>query len=338
MNNFDFKKVQDLILFKNVFTTDNEYMTEAGCLPHIELETEPLYVLTPVMSVLFTTKLRYYRCVVENEINRYINSVTELLESNDNEELTKSVLQKTRESVFALTYEAKRRLAWSEYDGLTWKNISSDNPIIPEFSKPTIEYVVYIHYIIAELARCWLELQDRYAYVIGSAGCYDVSLFYTSIFNKYPVKEFKLERSEKYEDEAKKFKKFRTDCCFRYVAGDNFAPAIQEFTNKLKFHKLIPDDVDCKYMESLFSYHSCRRTYKWLGDKHILTHIIKGLCNEKNPIITTWPEGTSPWTVVSCRFVDKNGKPLPNIRTEKERKRTKTVVNDIVHALAGYFK
>lgn len=53
-----------------------------------------------------------------------------------------------------------------------------------------------MHYIIAELARCWLELQDRYAYVIGTAGCYDVSLFYTANFNKFPDKEFDIKRSE----------------------------------------------------------------------------------------------------------------------------------------------
>lgn len=331
MNNFDLKKVHDLILFRDVCTTDNGYMTEIGSLPRIELETEPLYVLTPMKPILFTTKLCYYRLVIENEINRHINAATELLEANGSEELTKYVWKKTRESVSTLVNEANRQLSIYDKDGQIWKNITLDNPII----SVSAEYVVFIHNVIAELARCMLELQDRYAYVIGKDGCYDVSLFYTSKLNRIPDEKFELKRSEKYDEESKKFKKLRTDCCFLYDNEEYFAIAIQSFTNKLISFNLIPNDVDCKQMESLFSGHPCRRIYKWLGDNHILTHIIKGLTKDDNPIITTWPEGTSKWDVVSCRFVDKNGNPLPNIRTESERKGTKSMVDEVIGCLSG---
>ena len=117
MNNFDLKKVHHLISFKDVCTTDNEYMSEASCLPHIELETEPLYAIVPKMPVLFTTKLRYYRKVVENEINRYINAATNLLEGEEAEDLTKFVLKKMRESVTTLANESKRQLTQFDYSG-----------------------------------------------------------------------------------------------------------------------------------------------------------------------------------------------------------------------------
>lgn len=336
MNNFDLKKVHELIRFAEICTTDNDYMIEASSLPHIELETEALYVLTPNMPILFTTKLRYYRLLIENEINRHINAATNLIETDGSEELTKYVLKITRESVTTLVNEAKQQISIYDWDGQAWKNITSDNPIISEFAKPTIEHVVFLHYLIAELARCWLELQDRYAYVIGVAGLYDVSLFYTTFLSCKPDNEFALKQSEKYEEEAKGFKKVRTDCCFQYVNDEYFAIAIQEFTNKLRFHKLIPDDMDCKKMESLFRGHSCRTKYTWLGPNHVLTHIIKGLTDEDNPIITTWPESTSKWDVVSCRFIDKDGNPLQNIRKESPRKGSETVVKDAIKALAGY--
>ncbi len=335
MNSFDLKKVHDLIMFRDVCTTDNAYMTEASSLPRIELETEALYVLTPKMSVLFTPKLRYYRLVIENEINRHINAATELLEADGTEELTKFVLKKTREAVVTLMNEAKRLTVLNIGDK-NWENIISEKLAIPRHAKAATELAVYSHFIIAELARCWLELQDRYAYVIGEAGCYDVSLFYTSIVGRNPDKEFELKRSEKYEEEAKGFKKGRTDCCFRYDNEDYFAIAIQEFTNKLHTHNLIPEDLDLKQMESLFRGHSCRTKYKWLGPNHVLTHIIKGLTKDDNPIITTWPEGTSKWEVVSCRFVDKDNNPIPNIRQEKARKGFETVVKEVVETLAGY--
>ena len=336
MNNFDLKKIHDLILFQDVCTTNNEYMAEASCLPRIELETEALYVLTPKTSILFTPKLRYYRLVVENEINRHINAATNLLEVDGTEELTKYVLKKTREAVTTLMNEAKR-LTILNIGDKNWENITSERPSIPKHDKAATELAVYSHYVIAELARCWLELQDRYAYVIGEAGCYDVSLFYTSIVGRNPDEEFKLQRSDKYEKEAKGFKKVRTDCCFLYDNEEYFPIAIQEFTNKLCEHHLIPDDMDYKYMESLFSGRSCRRTYKWIGDNHILTHIIKGLTNDDKPIITTWPAGISKWEVVSCRFVDKDDNPIPkSIRTEKSRKKTQTIVDEAIDALAGY--
>jgi hypothetical protein len=238
MYNFDLKKVHDLISFKDICTTDSEYLKEASHLPHIELETDALYVLASKMSVLFTGKLRYYRYVIESEINRHINAATKLLESDCSEELTKFILKKTRESVLTLANEANRQLDFLDNSGLAWKNITSGSPVVSDFSKSAIELVVYMHYIIAELARCWLELQDRYAYVIGTAGCYDVSLFYTANFNKFPDKEFDIKRSEKYNEESRNFKKCRTDCSFLYDNEEYFAIAIQEFTNKLKQYNL----------------------------------------------------------------------------------------------------
>ncbi len=336
MNIFDLSKVHELIRFQDIYKNENDYMNASSSLPRIVLETEPLYVIKPKMSVLFTTKLRYYRLLVENEINRHINEANNLVESCNNEELTKFVLKKTSQSVDTLLNEANRIIISADYPGLYWKNIISDNPLITGWSKPMIELVVFMHYVIAELTRCWLELQDRYAYILGQAGCYDVSLFYSSKLNCFPDKEFEINRSEKYEEEAKGFKKCRTDCCFLYDNDEYFAIAIQEFTNKLRFHHLIPEDMDCKKMESLFSGRSCRTKYKWLGDNHILTHIIKGLTDGDKPIITTWPEGTSKWEVVSCRFVDKDGKALPNIRQENIRKKTESIVNDAIEALAGY--
>ena len=153
-----------------------------------------------------------------------------------------------------------------------------------------------------------------------------------------PDKEFELKRSEKYDDEAKGFRKIRKDCCFFYDNEEYFSLAIQEFTNKLHAHNLIPEDLDIKQMESLFRGHSCRTKYKWLGPLHVLTHIIKGLTKDDNPIITTWPERISKWDVVSCRFVDKDGNPLPNIRTQTARKKDgfPQMVKEAVEALAGY--
>ena len=128
----------------------------------------------------------------------------------------------------------------------------------------------------------------------------------------------------------------QTDCCFLYNNEEYFSIAIQQFTSILLKHKLIPEDMDLKKMEGLFQGKPCRRKYTWLGKRHVLTQIIKRLTKPDKPIITTWPEGTSPWEVVSCRFIDEEGYPMPNIRQENERKKTIAIVDEAVNALAGY--
>ena len=332
--NLNLKNIHDLMAFENLFSSDNDYIIEANSLGRIELDTEPLYEINTQKQVLFTTKLRYYALLIEKEINRHLNAVTNLLEEQDDEDLSKFILKKTRDAVTSLINQSNRQITILDKSDHNWKIIISNNPDYKDFRNEK-ELIVFYHYLIAQLTRCWLELQDRYAYVIGKE-LYDVNLFYSSYVKRTPDAVFEVKHTSKYDDEAKKFKKCRPDCCFLYDNKEYFAIAIQELTNKLRQHHLIPDDIDCKYMESLFSGRSCRRTYQWLGDNHILTHIIKGLTDDDNPIITTWPEGTSKWEVVSCRFVDKEGNYLPNIRTEKERIKAKTIVKEAVDALAGY--
>lgn len=334
MKNLNLKNIHDLMAFENLFSSNHDYINEANCLGHIELDTEPLYEINTNKQVLFTTKLRYYALLIEKEINRHLNTATNLLEKQNNADLSKFILKKTRDAVTSLINKSNRQITIIDKSDHNWEAIISDNPDYNNFRSDK-ELVVFYHYLIAQLTRCWLELQDRYAYVIGKE-LYDVNLFYSSYVKRTPDTVFEVKRTLKYDDEAKTFKKCRPDCCFLYDNDEYFAFAIQEFTNKLRQQHLIPDDIDYKYMESLFSGRSCRRTYKWLGDNHILTHIIKGLTDDNKPIITTWPEGTSKWDVVSCRFVDKEEKTLPNIRNETERKGTKTIVKEAVEALACY--
>jgi hypothetical protein len=334
MMNLNLKNIHDLMAFENLFSSDNDYIIEANSLGRIELETEPLYEINTQKQVLFTTKLRYYALLIEKEINRHLNAATNLLEEQNDADLSKFILKKTRDAVTSLINQSNRQITILDESDHHWKIIISNNPDYKDFRNEK-ELIVFYHYLIAQLTRCWLELQDRYAYVIGKE-LYDVNLFYSSYVKRTPDAVFEVKRTSKYDDEAKTFKKCRPDCCFLYDNKEYFAIAIQEFTNKLRQHHLIPDDIDCKYMESLFSGRSCRRTYQWLGDNHILTHIIKGLTDDDNPIITTWPEGISKWEVVSCRFVDKEGKPLPNIRTQSLRKGAKSIVQETIEALAAY--
>lgn len=353
MNNFDFslRPIKDMLPFDNLFDSDSDYMKELSSLPKIKLDAEALYTLDVTPRIIFTPKLRYYRRLLEKEVNRHLNRAHKLMEGEGHEDLSRYIIKQTREAVITLAKEYNSYLVQVDGTGDYWKSLTSDNPDYiytpvcepPCFDHlcsgsitPPKELVVFYHNAIAELARCLLELQDRYAYLIGTDGLYDVSLFYSSITGCSQDRTFCLKQTDKYETESKKFKKHRPDCSFIYDNKEYFGIAIQEFTNKLKKHKLIEDTVDYKQVESLFSGHPCRTTIKWLGDNHLLTWIIKGLCGDDDPVVKTWPEGYSSWTIVSCRFLNKEGKPMPNIRTESERKTTRDVVEEVVNALAAY--
>ena len=166
MNNFDLRKIHELIPFHGVCDTPHEYMAEASRLPRVELCTEALYVLTPNTSLLFTPKLHYYRLVVENEINRHINAATELLEADGSEELTKFVLKKTREAVTTLMNEAKAQLATYDWGCGAWKTITSTEPIISDSLKPIIEYVVYLHRICFQIPVCRFHILKKFLHII----------------------------------------------------------------------------------------------------------------------------------------------------------------------------
>lgn len=336
MNNekiFKLMGIYELLNFDNLYSTPNEYMDEANSLPQIELDTEPLYEIKVSSKLLFTPKLHYYSQLLENEVNRYLNKINNLLKG-ESEEQTNYIIKNSRESVISLVKRAACQLETEDPYGTYWTWLNSDHPDLMTWGV-AMEKSVYYRYLISEVIRCWLELQDRYSYVIGKH-TYTAYMFYTTFLERTPEKEIEICCTEKYIEESKSFKKSRTDCCFLYDNQEYQAIAIQGLTTTMKKHQLIPEDIDYKQMMSIFSGHSCRTKIPWLGEKHILTSFIKGICNDDAPIVTPWPEGTSKWDVVSQRFVDKDGNNIPNIRQETPRKKSQSIVTELIDSLKGY--
>ena len=334
MNELNLRALRELLPFKELFPASNDYMREASFLPHIALVSTPLYELVVEQRVLFSPKLRYYRLLVENEINRHLNQTI----SHTDEYVIHYILKLTREAVETLIHEANEELLWLDADRAIWRNLSSDCPDFHQTAIARNEHIVFLHLVIAELVRCWMELQDSYADLISAASCYDVPLCYTTFACRMPNKIFEVRQTESAKENAKKGTS-RPDCCFFYDNEEYFNEAIMEFTDKVHRHGLMSEEYDYKDFSNLFGGRSCRKTFTWLGDNHILTHFIKRLCPDKKGeriVITTWPEGYSKWKVVSQRFVDKEGNPLSDIRNETARKLQEPIYQDLVNAFTGY--
>ena len=338
MNELNLRAVRELLPFKELFAASNDYMREASFLPHIELASTPLYELVVEQRVLFSPKLRYYRLKVACEINRHINQVEDLLRDEVNECLISYMLKLTREAVETLIHEANEELLWLDADGAIWHNLSSDCPDLQHTAIARNEHIVFLHLVIAELVRCWMELQDNYADWIGAASRYDVPLCYTTFACRMPDSVFEVSQTELAKEYAKKGTS-NTKCCFLYDNEEYFNEAIMDFTNKLHQHGLVPEENDFKDFRALFGGRPCLKTFTWLGDNHILTHFIKRLCPDKKGernVITPWPEGTSKWKVISQRFVDKERNPLPNIHNESVRKKDEPLYDELVSVFTAY--
>lgn len=336
MAEFNLSKIRKMRLYPNLFDTDQDYMKEICSLPKVELERDALYVLNIKKEILFTQKLRYMRSFLENEVNRQVNNAIDLIEDSGSDFVAKYVVNKVvRESIVSLIHDTSKELSIIDTDDTAWHNLLSGHARFTPQEKAKMELVVFCHLLMAELTRCWFELQDRYVYVIGDDGLYDVSLFYTSFFNRSPDLELELNRSSKYDNVKKQLKKKRTDCCFIYDNEDYFTIAIQGFTNKLKKYGYIEDTVDLKAMETIFSGRPCHVTIKWLKDIPVLKMIIKKLTEGEHPVIKPWPANETKWWVVECRFVDKDGKSVGNIRSETPRKKQESIVDEVTNALSG---
>lgn len=305
MNDLNLSKIHELMSFNDVFTSDNEYMKAAGKLPHIALETTPLYKVDTNAAVLFTPKLRYYRIAVENEVNRHLNASNALLASDGDNGLTDFILKKTREAVQTLTHDASRELSYLNPDGEIWLKLCSPQPDFLSTDKNITEEIVFLHYVTAELIRCWLELQDRHTQNDGTAGLFDIPLCYSSFANTVPDDIFKLKRFEEEQEEIaektkskvsqtkakkKSSKAIKPDkekpyTLAYYTADNDRAYKEQKYRVVLLFKKLTewkwiakstrPDDFD-----SLFTGKQRHCNIKWTATNSILTYLMKTLLEQ----------------------------------------------------------
>lgn len=324
MYNFTLNRIHELMAFDGAASSDSEYMKAAGQLTSIKLETAPLYGIETNMAVMFTPKLRYYKILVENEVNRHLNEANALLEADGSGDLTAFVLKKTREAVQTLANDAQRELLFSDPDGSIWQNVSSLTPNFMGTDKAATERVVFMHHVTAELIRCWLELQDRHAHATGTAGLFDIALCYASFANSVPDNIIRLTRlddgePEMYETEEgniapckvkkKVPKKAKQDAnppyTLNYYTKDREnAFKMQRNRVLLVFKKFIEwkwinKDTRPEDFESFFSGKERHCNIKWTATNSILSYLMKSLLEQA---YITKQTGCSARSIVTNQF------------------------------------
>lgn len=305
---------------------DSSYRQMLLTTPAIPMTDKQNYQLNYEKYLLFTYRVSYYCRLIDNAIADHLRQAFALIINSDQSEyMAAYLLKQTREAVSTLIADAVKRC----------QNLTVTSESFAEFNtnRQEKEYYVILHYVIASLVRCWMEMQERYHYVIDSSDRYDISSFYASVVGW--VEDTLIKVITVNDNEHNEKHKKITTCSFYYINNDEYDrnTCLSAFYRKLVYYKQIPDDTDQKLLFDIFNGGNTNATIKWIGKEATLRTIIFQLIEEKK-IVTTWPEGYGHWYVVQCRFQYEDGKSMKDLSSYKEGKKTKEMVADIVSTLA----
>ena len=305
---------------------DRYYREKLGMLVPIPLPQGVKYQVRIKTHLMFTSRVRYYCRLVDNAVASHLREVFGILDSDDSEHLVLYIQKLTRESVVTLIHDAVchcRTLA-----------LVAEEPTDFIEHREEKEYLVILHYLIASLARCWMEIQERYSYVVDLADRMDVAQFYASVVGWVDMPIAQVETLAK-EPNSGNEKHRITTCSFYYINNDEKERnrCLSDFHNRLIHYGLIPATTDLKQLLAVFDGRNTAAVIEWTGKKHVLKFIIVKL--QKKNVLSIYPDDKqySQWYVVSCRF-RFNGEQMPNISTETKRKKDEAMIDDIIKTLA----
>lgn len=303
---------------------DSIYRELLSKTPEIPMPEELGFRLSYERHFLFTYRVRYYCRIINNEVANHLRQAFNIIDNDQSEYTTAYLLKLTREAVTTLIADAANQC----------QKLTVTAECMTEFNnkRREKEYLVILHYMIASLVRCWMEMQQRHLYVCDQSDLHDIASFYASFVGWVNDPIVYLEPIKQESDDGKKSK--ITTCSFYYINNDeqDRNKCLAEFHAKLIQYKLIPENTDLRHLLAVFNGCATAATIDWIGKKHILKFIVIKL--KEKGLLTVYPaENTyTHWYVVSCRFKYK-GEAMPNISSESWRKGDEPIINDIVITL-----
>lgn len=246
---------------------DSSYREMLSTTPEIPIPAEVKYKLRYERHMLFTYRVRYYCRLTDNAVADHLRQAFNTIDSDQSEYTTAYLLKLTREVVTTLIADAVKR----------FKSLTVTTESLTDFNdkRQEKECLVILHYVIASLVRCWMEMQQRYQYVCDQSDLQDVASFYTSVVGWVTDPIAYVEPISKETDGGKKSPKITT-CSFNYINSDaqERNKCLTEFHAKLIKYGQIPENTDLRHVLAVFSGCPTAATIEWIGKKHILKYII----------------------------------------------------------------
>ncbi len=278
-------------------------------------------------QLLFSMRIRYCIRIIDNAIAEHLNNAFSRIDESQDSDLALYILKLTREASMTLIHDA---------DGYCQQLPVTPNSLTEvKSNRYAKENLITLHYIIAALVRCYMEMQERYKNLITDAELYgDADSFFTASAGWIEVPLVRVKPTEKANgQEGKRKKTIPNNCSFQYLKSNpedwNFNMSC--FYRKLIQYGMIPEDTDQNVLLSIFRGAPTTAKLTWLGKNANLKTIIFILIDEG--AICTRPKTCTHWQVVSQRFVRPNGEPMPNISSETNRTKDAAMIKDILSSL-----
>ena len=268
-------------------------------------------------ELMFSSRIRYYCRIVNNEIIHYLHDISSKLSNDDNGELTSYYWKMTRETIITLVHDAVDREQLFPVNANTLVQECADFMN----QRAEKEYAVILRFIVASLCHCYMEMQHRYKDAINPIDLYDVPTFYASIagwstdllFQIKPIDADNISKksSPKAKTKGKRLVKNKTntftESTFTCDSLLNEDSEIAEKRMALFCDSLLCDFVNAKdkakvrrIVEKLFTGKLLKENEQlvWKAAKKELVYFFRLLKNS-----LTYPSKENFWNIVASHFV-----------------------------------
>ena len=254
-------------------------------------------------SVLFNAKLRYYKLRIDNAVNEYLNELFLQTDIYPHSYLKLNKLKITRENTSGLIRDSLEEVRKS---GIVGKQLLDEDA---DYNEDTLakEICLIFNYIIVALARCFFEVQNRFAKEIGKEDIYTIPSFCSTFLGRRSLSDvFSIEimppkipskgkrENDKPDDNTPIFHTLK----YLYDGNDR-VKRIDAFTKALTTLSWIDSETNVDMFQLFFKGepHQCNIT--WKGSSAVLQQMLTLLCGKK---YIELPKGASVTSIMKTQF------------------------------------
>ena len=254
-------------------------------------------------SLLFNAKLKYYKLMIDNAVNEYLNNIFVQTEIYTDICLKLKKVKTTRESTSGLIRDSLEEVARSGVKGSSLLDEDADY----NEDKPAKESCLIFNYIIVALARCFFEVQNRYAKEIGKEDIYTIPSFCSTFLGRRSLSDvFSIEimlpkipskgkrENDKPDDNTPIFHTLK----YLYDGNDR-VKRIDAFTKALTTLSWIDSETNVDMFQLFFKGEPYQCNITWKGSSAVLQQMLTLLCGKK---YIELPKGASVTSIMKTQF------------------------------------
>ena len=254
-------------------------------------------------SLLFSSKLKYYKLLIDNAVNEYLNELFLQTDIYPHSYLKLNKLKITRENTSGLIRDSLEEVRKS---GIVGKQLLDEDADYNE-DKPAKESCLIFNYVIVALARCFFEVQNRFAKEISEEDKYTIPSFCSTFLGRRSLSDvFSIEimppkipskgkrENDKPDDNTPIFHTLK----YLYDGNDR-VKRIDAFIKALTTLRWIDSETNVDMFQLFFKGEPHRCNITWKGSSAVLQQMLTLLCGKKYIGV---PKGASVTSIMKTQF------------------------------------